>query len=235
MKKYFAMNFYQNLTPPTIKFCEENVNSWVMQPANAWSNLPMFLVGIFLLYITRKSQNILIRSLPWIMILIGLFSFIYHASFTFMGQILDLSSMFLLSSYLLIFNLKRLSPQKYKQKALVYLLIGLSIISVAFVYFFRTIGGFNIGIPIFVLQILTVIILEYRIRKLPAEYDLKFFFLAIATIALGQIVWWLDFSRVWCNQSYFHLINGHSLWHILSAVCFIFLYLFYKQFESLKD
>ena len=228
------MNFYQNFTPPTITFCESNIHSWIVQPANTWSNLPMIFVGIVLFFYTCKSTNILIKLLPWIMILIGLFSFIYHATYTFIGQFLDLGSMFLLASYLIVFNLQRLKPQKYSTRFLIWTFIVLNLSSYLLVYFIRTIGGFNIGIPIFAIQILIALILEYKIRSQYHNYSLKYLYLAILSLFAGQIFWWLDYKRIWCNPAYFHIINGHAIWHIFSAICFILIYLFYRQFEQVR-
>ena len=40
----------------------------------------------------------------------------------------------------------------------------------------------------------------------------------------------LDQANVWCYPDS-HLIQGHAVWHVITAVSFYFIYLFYSQFD----
>jgi len=103
---------WSSLQPATMKFCEENLCSWVTQPANAFSSLIYIILGIFLLFYYKKEKNKALRIIPIVSILIGISSFLYHASFSFFLQVFDLASMFLISSFIIAFNLRRMNYTK---------------------------------------------------------------------------------------------------------------------------
>lgn len=222
---------YQNFIKPTITFCESNLCSHISQPANTWSNLAFVFVGIFLWFLSRRSTSTFLKLLAPLAIIMGLASFFYHASYTFFGQLLDLGSMFLFSSYLLVFNLRRLSGHILSGKTLLLIYVLLNAISIICVYFIRTVHDFNIGIPIFTLQIIAVLLVEFFIRKKSINYRLTYLLIALAALAVGWGIWLLDYMKIWCNNATFHWINGHALWHIISAISLIFVYKFYYQFS----
>ncbi len=223
---------YQNFAKATIKFCEDNLPSSIAQPANSWSILVYVFIGIYLLFISRGHKHLLLKFLWPIVVVIGLFSFIFHASNTFAGQFLDLSSNLLLSSYLLIFNLHRLNAQFFTIRRLFltfFILISSSLIAM---YFIKTINNFDIGILLFALQLFVVLILELHLYKRHTHnYKIHNLIIAFILLMVALTLWLLDFSRIWCDPSTFHLINGHALWHILNGFALIFLYFFYRQFD----
>jgi hypothetical protein len=222
---------YQNFIKPTITFCESNLCSHISQPANTWSNLAFVFVGILLWFLSRRSTSTILKLLAPLAIIMGLTSFLYHASYTFFGQLLDLGSMFLFSSYLLVFNIRRLCGHILSGKTLLFSYVILNAVSIACVYFIRTIHGFNIGIPIFALQIIAVLVVEFFIRKKSVNYRLINLVIALAILVLGWGIWLLDYMKIWCDNATFHWINGHAMWHIISAISLIFVYKFYRQFS----
>jgi hypothetical protein len=223
---------YENFVKPTIKYCEDNLHSYIAQPANAWSNLVFVFVGVYIYLKSRDHKNPLLKFLGPMAVLIGIFSFIYHASYTFIGQFLDLGSMYLFSSYLIILNLRRLNKEFFTTRKLLFIFSLLIFTSFSATYFIRTINNFNIGLPIFALQILVVLILEWQLHKRKvSNYKIHSILIAFVIFMFAFILWILDFLRIWCEPSTFHLINGHALWHILSAISFLFVYFFYRQFD----
>src|SRR5258706_13986144 len=100
---------YENFVKPTIKYCEDNLPSYIAQPANAWSNLAFVFVGVYIFLKSRGHKNPLLKFLGPMAVLVGLFSFFYHASFTFIGQFLYLGSLYLFSSFLIILIIRRLN------------------------------------------------------------------------------------------------------------------------------
>ena len=66
---------------PTITYCEQNISDLIAQPANSWSSLSYILIGFYLFYINRRQSNKLLGIFPISPVLIGIFSFIYHASY----------------------------------------------------------------------------------------------------------------------------------------------------------
>lgn len=225
------MNYfpYQNFIEPTIRFCEANVGNYIQQPANAWSNLFFIIIGLYILKITWGKSTLV--SFGWISILIGLFSFVYHATYTFGGQLLDLGSMFLFSGLLIVLNIKRL--KNYNESYIFPTTILIAIISTLLVIAFKTINGFNIGIPIFVLEVIIALLLEGKIYHTKrSDYKLNNLIIAFLLLIVGQIVWYLDYLRLWCNPSYFHYINGHSIWHLLSGLALYQTFRFYSRLKS---
>ncbi len=195
---------YQDFLPPTMNFCESNIYWYLQQPANTLSNLGFIILFI---YIVRKKRKF--ESLDFSILLIGVFSFLYHSTFTLIGQTLDLVSMFLLGAFLII------SINNKYQENYFYVLVS-SFLTFVANYFFKI----NIGIIFFALQILFFIYiiftdnptLKNRIKK------------SLLIFLIGLIFWLLDFFRIWCDQASMHYINGHAIWHILCAVSLFYLW-----------
>src|ERR1700751_1697672 len=96
-----------------MSFCEALTPGPLAQPANAVSSLAFCAVGLSL-YRTMKERNALLLF-PISAFLVGITSFLYHASWTFFFQVFDVSSMFMLSFLLISFNAARLgyvAPQR---------------------------------------------------------------------------------------------------------------------------
>lgn len=223
---------YENFVKPTIKYCEDNLPSYIAQPANSWSNIAFVFVGVYIFLKSRNQKNPILKFLGPMAILVGIFSFFYHASFTFIGQFLDLGSMYLLSSYLIILNLRRLNKEFFSTKKLLFIFLLLLSSSLLITYFIRPTSNFSIGYPIFGLQVLAIIILEWQLYKRNTNnYKIRNLLIAFIIFICGFISLILDLLRIWCEPSTFHLINGHALWHILSSIAFLFVYFFYSQFD----
>jgi len=210
------------MQPATMKFCEENLNSWISQPANAFSNIVYVLVGLFLLIYYRKNKNNVMQILPIMAILVGITSFLYHASFSFFFQVFDLASMFLLSSFLVVFNLKRLGVVKNFFVSF-YLVLLVQIVLLLIIR--EKSGEFIFGILV-VFSIILEIILAFRSKNI----IYRDYLFAILTFAVAWSIWLLDINRIVCDPAN-HIINGHALWHIINSFSILFLYRFYRQFK----
>jgi hypothetical protein len=223
---------YENFVKPTIKYCEDNLPSYIAQPANAWSNLIFVFVGIYIFLKSREHKNPLLKFLGPMAVLVGIFSFFYHASFTFIGQFLDLGSMYLLSSYLIILNLRRFNRQSFTTKKLICIFLLLLSASLLATYFIRPTNNFSIGYPIFALHVLAILILEWRVyKRRVVDYKIHNLLITFAIFISAFVVLILDLLKIWCDPSTFHLINDHALWHILNSISFLFIYFFYRQFD----
>jgi len=222
------MQFRSDFYYPTINYCEHNITGLIAQPANSWSNLAYVLIGLYLILNIKKSSSKLLYIFPLFPILIGICSFIYHASYSFWGQFLDLTSMFLFSSYLIILNLSRL---KFNLRKLFFIYFLINLVSLGWLYFHPTMFSFNSGIIIFSLHIFSLFLLEYYIYKKMHNYSLRPAMRALIIMAVAFMFWIFDLSRLWCHPISFHYINGHALWHIINSFVFIYLYKFYQQFK----
>jgi len=188
-------------------------------------------VGVYIFLKSRDHKNPLLKFLGPMAILVGIFSFFYHATFTFIGQFLDLGSMYLFSSYLIILNLRRLNTHFFTTKKLICIFLFLLSASLAATYFIRPTNNFSIGYPIFALHVLVIIILEWKLYKRNTNYKIRNLLIAFSIFMLGFTSLILDLLKIWCSPGTFHLINGHALWHILSGISFLFVYFFYIQFD----
>lgn len=217
---------WNEMKPATMSFCEGLVcDSWLIQPSNAISSLSFVIIGICLLNIMRKEKETGIFYLfPVSAILVGITSFLYHASWTFFFQVFDVSSMFMLSCLLLSFNLWRLGHLHFKSLILFY------VVSVVSSSAFMVIVQGQSGEILFSIQVILLLGLELFMFLKKHKIDYHYFYYSIATFLVAFIIWTLDAKEILCWKNN-HFFQGHSLWHLLNAICFYFLYRFYKQFR----
>jgi len=213
------------LMQPTIRYCESNLNGWIVQPANAVSSLLISLAGI---YILAKKHHTYSKHLGVIAIILGLASFFYYASFTFVGQLADLGSMYLLASLLIVAGLR--NRKLSKNQSLGFFIFGAGI-PLALTATIRTIGSFNIGIPLFAILLIIAVYLELKAAA-KDKLNLKYFWLTFAAFAIGYLFWWLDYKKIWCDPSSSHYINGHAVWHFFNAVALLSLDHYYSQLKT---
>ena len=216
---------WSGLAPATIHYCEENLCSLITQPANTWSNLGFVFVGLYLTWKASVHGPRALRLIGPIAIFVGVTSFAYHATFSFVGQVFDLGAMYCFSALLIVMNARRLGALQGKAGTLVF--VGLVAGTTALVVLLRV-----VGIPLFAIQLAVALGLERRARAAsPTPIDYRWFRNALITFALAYGCWLLDFFRVVCDP-HWHLMQGHALWHLLDACIFLWLYRFYAQFTS---
>jgi len=220
---------YEQFSKPLGRFCEENLCAYITQPANSWSNLVYLIVGIIIAIDSKNLKDKFIKLLSPIAILIGLSSFIYHASWTLFGEFLDLGSMLFLTSYLISFNLFRLNPNRFSKRIssmLILLIVGLAILLLT-----GLTGGYDWGKVIFGIEVIIALGIEYLILRKGDRVNRKNLLFAVAILLIAWFIWFLDRKLIWCDANYSHLLNGHLVWHVLTSIALFFVYLFYKQFD----
>lgn len=215
------------LAEPTIRYCESNLSGWIAQPANAASSLLISLAGV---YILAKKRHTYSKYLGNIAIILGLASFSYYASFTFLGQLADLGSMFLLASLLIVVGLRHNKLSKNQNLGILVLGAGIPLALTATI---RTIGSFNIGIPLFAILLIKAVYWELKAAG-KDKLNLKYFWLTFAAFAVGYLLWWLDYKKIWCSPGSSHYINGHALWHLFNAIALLSLDRYYSQLKTAK-
>lgn len=211
---------YSKFSPPTIQFCEANLCSYITQPSNTVSNLAYFIVSYWIFFVKQRNIFFLSSGFAVLSFLVGLFSTLYHASFTFFMQFFDLSSMFLLASFFLSLNLYRLNlfPSK---------LIFLGTLLLSTFCSLALLNWKSYGILIFASLIFLVILTEIFIR-LKSKVIYRNFLISFGFLATGLLFWILDYFRIWCNPNQ-HFIQGHAIWHVLTALSIYFIFLFYEE------
>lgn len=210
---------------PNVDWCELQRCAWVVEPANTWSNLAYVAVGGALWLLVRQSPSAQLRFFAPAALLVGLASGIYHASYTFVLQILDFFAMYVFCYLLLTLNLRRLGVlhaeswwPRYWQ------LVGATTA--------LTVALDFLGVPIqgivFVL-IVAVVASELWLWRRDPRVRLGFFGLAVGLITAGAVFSLLDVTRTWCHPTH-PFLQGHAIWHVLSALSLLAAYFHYTQF-----
>lgn len=209
---------------PTIQFCEANLCSWITAPANTWSNLPYIFFGIWLVYRGFRSQELIAKIIGSVAIIVGICSFGYHASFTFIGQFFDLSSLFFLAAMMLVFNLRRLGVVQKKAQVPLFLAVGaMSMIILAILN--------KAGQTLFGLELAIALGIDWKISRKFSGIEYRDLLTALAIFISGFVIWVLDVTKVACDPNN-HFVQGHAIWHLMTSFCFPLLYRFYRQFEE---
>ena len=226
---------------------------WVHPPADrTWSNLAFVLVGLLILEDVWRSSstrsNLLARRRVYgfvyvfAVMLIGLGSWFYHASLTFVGQWFDVMGMYLLGTFMVLYNVARLSvspwvthPHASRQGigmprprmmsgrtfALSYVLFNLALaISLIVVPELRR---YLFGGLLVVTIALEVVIRRRSVTQIRAGY----FIAALLIYLLAQFIWTLDLNHIVCDPA--GLLQGHAVWHALTALSAGLLYLYYRS------
>lgn len=197
---------------PTVDYCEKSISGLIARPEYFISNISYILVGIYLLI--RKDR--FGKTLGIISLIVGSFSAIYDASFRFNAQLLDLSAMFLLINFLLLYNLSKLKITS--RRNLIILGIFLQIIYFIGITFLEG----QSGRILFGLGVLGILITEYIFWKRKVVLNYKVFISAFLLFILGFLIWLLDSNKILCSPSI--PLNGRTIFHILTAVCVYLLY-----------
>jgi len=199
---------------PNLDYCEANLCSWIENPANAWSNLAYIVAGVVLL------KQLKSRTFPALFIFLGLCSFFYHASHNFFSQSLDFLGMFLLLSY---FSASR---SKMAISLSAFQVFGIALLQTA-VWMLMTLAMAKANLPYqFLIVLLGGLILIRERKFVKRSTHLRY---ALFFVVLGEICSILDLSRVWCTPQ--SLVQGHAVWHLLSALGLYFLALHGERYE----
>lgn len=213
---------WQNFTPDNLYFCETEVCGWIRQPANAWSSLVILLAGLLIVYLTLIRRQNYLSLFGWILIFLGIGTFLYHATGALWGGILDLMGMFLLIFYLLVTSLWRIYHADRKKLLLIFvfgssLMTGLHAIKP------------NLGTPFFALIAMITFYLETVVWRKERAIRGKLYFGIFAALILSALgIWCLDVTRAVCEPDN-HFLQGHAIWHSLSGGAFFFLYLYLSK------
>lgn len=210
--------------PPTLVFCEEALCAWIKTPANSWSNLAFCLVGLAIYFSQRNERKKALLDYALMTFFIGIFSFFYHASLTRLGEIADLSSMFLIGVFLCRENMQRMGWLTRTQGlAFFWLTCAMCTGSLFWVK--------DLGPPLFFIQCMFALSLELILRrrgKGPPSY--RFLQSGFFVWLVAQTIWFLDIKKIVCYPDV-HWIQGHAIWHVLMAVL---AWLIFKHYRALK-
>lgn len=177
-------------------------------------------MGAAIIRLERSNPDPALRGYGVFTVLIGFLSFFFHASLTRMGEIADLSSMFLISVFLCRENLLRVGWLK-EPLSRAFFWSG-TIISTGSLFFIKELGP-----PLFFVQCMIALGIEiFLFRKQRGAPTYKFMKLSLVFWLTAQTIWFLDLKRIVCYPSV-HWMQGHAIWHVLMAGLAWFIYKHY--------
>ncbi len=214
---------YESWSPATFVFCEFQRCEWVKEPVNTYSNIGFLIVGLGLW--GRYHRVPQVRVIAVGSVLVGILSAFYHATSSYVGEVLDLGSIYLILGGLVAFNLQRLGLLSVKTSER--FAVAVSVLGMAILFRWRGIGETIFNVLLFLALLLELkIYLQARKPGLTCRY--RFFWLALACHLTAFGLWWLDSEKILCSPQ--SLFQGHAVWHLLGAGTFYGLSRFYLQF-----
>jgi hypothetical protein len=200
--------FWSYLPQHPYHFCEQQLCSWIQQPANTWSNIGYLITSI---YIFRSKEKSLYRTFFfWATFILFIGSTFFHLSQTRIGKYLDVGAMLVLSMGICTLSLQRWFSWE-NRKAFSFYILGLA---VSWLFLFVM----GIGNVAFAAEIFVAVILEIRMMNTGKGFLIAKRVLAACSIEVVAFTFFLlDVTKTWCDADQ-HLINGHALWHLLSAL-----------------
>lgn len=214
---------------PNIDWCEEGTCAWIDEPANTWSNVAYFVVALMLFLGRREGQAVLVRFFPFACLMLGAFSFAYHASLTFVLQVFDFLGMFLFLYIPITLNLQRMKIITRQVPTYLALIAG----SLAILLVLRGLGlKYQLMIAVGVVALL--ITEPLAIRRSGERGKLWFLAASVGALIVAATFSALDISRVFCDPND-HLVQGHAIWHLFSALSLGLAYVHYASLTRLTS
>lgn len=213
-------------------WCEmPRFDSWLVEPANTWSNISYIIVSILVFRLIKKKDSLgsneLVNNNVYFYIygsalfFLGLGSGFFHMSVTYFGQWCDLLGMYLVTYYFILYNFVRLKKISHKQFIWFYILSNA--ISGYLIYALPATRRYLFGVAIVLILITTFM----ANKKLTTVLEDKKLNLAIFSFLLAFGIWNLDKYKVICYPTAW--INGHAIWHL---ICGYSAYILFKYFAS---
>jgi hypothetical protein len=209
--------------PPNVRWCEENLCSIVTAPANTWSNLAYVLVGLVMWVAARRLGRSDLRFYGPAAIVVGLFSLVYHASYTFFFQFFDFVGMFVFLDLVILVDLDRLgriAPKSQLRSWLILVAVSSALVPPLFFA----------GIPIQLLVVVSIAVwvaLEVALLRTRGGPG-RLLWLSLALSAAAGLFSASDVTRVLCDPRN-HFFQGHATWHVLTACSFYALFRHHEQ------
>ena len=213
-------------------FCEAIRTGLINQPANTWSNLGFVAAGLTIGWHGRRNPDAMSGMVTFyacVVVLLGPASAAMHATGSAMGQNLDLTSMFLISSFAAGYALKRWynwSALQFYAAFITLLVLGEAVLFAGITVPVVLHGG-NL---VFAIGLLTAVVLEVRLWRRQPNRDVAFAGLwAVLSLVAAFTIWILDQGPLCRPES---LIQGHAFWHLLCALAAYWLFRMYAAHDD---
>lgn len=225
-------------------YCEAPRGGMAEQPANAWSNLGFVVVGLAVLADTARRRQ---RDSPARMeadrqyarlygavaIFLGLGSFAFHGSLKAWGGYVDVQSMHAFVAFVIVYDLARIHDWRWGRFLAVFagLLAGFSaLIGMIPPEHGRTMFSVVVVVTLIVEAAVSYPALRPWALRPIVPRRMPWFWAGLGTFAVAFAVW--NVSRTagpWCDPH--SLLQGHALWHLLTAASVACFYLYFRAEE----
>lgn len=220
MKEYWG-NFQRTQCYPNKCNCEPmNPGSLITQPISTYSNLPLFILGLFIAIKYVKATKVYILGI--LITISALGSTILHMSYTRIGQIMDFSGIAFIFVWIILYYMFR------SVRSIVFGLMLTMLISYMFLYFYPSLR--HPFIFICAMASIVILIKNEGLKRLTSNLNIIF---SMSSFTLGVLLFYLDNQRVWCPENPW--VMGHTMWHFLVCLSCYFIFRFFKSKEDLLD
>ena len=223
----------------TVEYCEFNhVDRFFHQPMNTYSNLAYFFFGVFIVqvawydYTNRAAMNQnRLEKFPLLSALVGV-CFVYlsvgsaffHASLTYTGQRVDMNGTYgitlVLVSVALYHVFYTITFTRSMQRGWVLILVVL----IGLFFKIALLIPSSVLLPALILGLITGITINYvQFRK---ERSVLVAIASVICIVVAVKIRTMDVQKIGCDP--FSPIQGHSVWHLLTAISSFCSYSFFR-------
>jgi hypothetical protein len=209
---------WSDYSPATISFCERRLCAWIVEPSNAWSNLAYVVVGVWILWRRRHDLGTALTAIGLVAVLMGAGSFSFHATGIRVFEVVDVSSMYLISGLALTFALQR--RLRWGDGAAVAFCAAVVLVSSLLM-----VAMGNDGIVVFAAEVLVAVFVETRLWPATPPGAGRWLLRALGALAVGLAIWTLDLRGPLCDPDN-HVLTGHAVWHALTALSVLYFYRF---------
>jgi len=218
-------------TPPNVDWCEEELCNWIVNPADTWSNLAYIAFGLAMALRARGSASSILSLFAPASVIVGVFSFAYHASYTYFLQFFDFVGMFLFCFVIITANALRLDWIR-PERRLVFLIGGVVFFSALVPLLSETTIPIQSLVGLLIGAILAQEATAFRRRRAGARaVDYRLFLIGLVLLFVAAAFSLADVTRAYCDPTN-HWLQGHAIWHLLTAASLYAMFCFYEALEA---